>query len=210
MRSQKGASLTSTQGPMILVSRAVPSEESLSFSVSLRTPTTWTCVLKRVDRPIHVMVASIASYLPPARIRLDDLQRSGHLSYGRCALRPAPTSAPRIMHPAPCTPAPCTPAPCTLHLCTLHPAPRTPHTAPYTPHPTPHAVAPRRSTASRTTRVSGAGWEELPQPTKTTATAHTMTIATAHAITAASNARPAYRAAYQATGACQRMPPRAQ
>ena len=68
-------------------------------------------LLRAAPAPRVVSVASVASYLPTARIQLDDLQRAAPLSYGRC---PTP---PRTLHPAPCTlhPAPCT----------LHPAPRT-------------------------------------------------------------------------------------
>jgi NAD(P)-dependent dehydrogenase (short-subunit alcohol dehydrogenase family) len=72
-------------------------------------------LLRAAPAPRVVSVASVASYLPTARIQLDDLQRASPLSYGRpCTLR----HAPRTLHPAPCTlhPAPCT----------LHPTPRAP------------------------------------------------------------------------------------
>ena len=79
-------------------------------------------LLRAAPAPRVVSVASVASYLPTARIQLDDLQRAAPLSYGRC---PTP---PRTLHPAPCTlhPAPCT----------LHPAPHTSRPAPHSPRPT--------------------------------------------------------------------------
>eukprot|EP00308_Calcidiscus_leptoporus_P009006 CAMPEP_0119358688 /NCGR_PEP_ID=MMETSP1334-20130426/6827_1 /TAXON_ID=127549 /ORGANISM="Calcidiscus leptoporus, Strain RCC1130" /LENGTH=451 /DNA_ID=CAMNT_0007373231 /DNA_START=72 /DNA_END=1427 /DNA_ORIENTATION=+ len=42
--------------------------------------------LRRAPAPRVVSVASIASYLPTAAVRLDDLQRAGPLSYGTCTL----------------------------------------------------------------------------------------------------------------------------
>ena len=110
-------------------------------------------LLRAAPAPRVVSVASVASYLPTARIQLDDLQRAAPLSYGRC---PTP---PRTLHPAPCT---------------LHPAPCTPHPTPHAPRPTPHA------SRSCTTPVDCLAYHQSKLWVRGVATADTMATATAH------------------------------